>query len=47
MQLSLSISAHSNEVTMHNPEELIFNYVATSVATSVVPVIGSVAAGYS
>lgn len=43
MQLSLPISAQSNEVTTHNPEELIFAYVATSVA----PIIGSVAAGYS
>ena len=43
MQLSLSISAQSNEVTMHNPEELIFDHVATSVA----PIIGGVAAGYS
>ena len=37
MQLSLPISAQSDEATMCNPEELIFEYVATSVA----PIIGS------
>ena len=43
MQLPLSISVQSNQITMHNPKELIFDYVATSVA----PIVGSVATGYS
>ncbi len=37
MQLSFATSAQSSKITMHNPEGLAFEYVATGVA----PIIGS------